>query len=116
MINQVNNRINLRKNGVPTFLFILASFLLIILSSLILSTNSSPPTKVLAANYDLDAEMFFWENIIHKYPTYVDGLVRLSFLEIQRGNITKAQNYLLMALKLNPNAKSVIEAKKTLGL
>ena len=108
--------INLRKNGVSTFLFILASFLLIVLSSLILSANSAPPIKVLAANNNLEEETVFWEKIIEKYPTYVDGLVRLSFLEDQRGNIKKAREYLLLALKLNPNAKSVIEAKKTLGL
>ena len=108
--------INLRKIGVLTFLFILASILLIVLSSLILSANPSPPIKVLAANNNLDEEMVFWENIIWKYPTYVDGLVRLSFIELQRGNIKKAQDYVLLALKVNPNAKSVIEAKKTLGL
>jgi len=54
--------INLRKNGVSTFLFILASFLLIVLSSLILSANSAPPIKVLAANNNLEEELVFWEN------------------------------------------------------
>ena len=108
--------INLRKNGVSTFLFILASFLLIVLSSLILSANSAPPIKVLAANNNLEEELVFWENIIEKYPTYVDALIRLSFLEGQRGDMEKAKEYLHLALKLDPNAKSVIEAKKILGL
>src|SRR3990172_9638384 len=97
--------INLRKNGVSTFLFILASILLIVLSSLILSANSAPPIKVLAANNNLEEELVFWENIIEKYPTYVDALIRLSFLEGQRGDMEKAKEYLHFAFKLDPNSQ-----------
>jgi|SRR3989304_6451756 len=92
------------------------SFLLICISILNQYSFSKKITKTLAFESNPEEEILFWENFINKNPKYIDGLIRLAVLEAKRGNTKKALNYWYLAYKVDPNAKSVVETKKLLGL
>lgn len=99
------------------FKLVLVSFSLVLISLgfFNLKSRPTPTVKVLAVSYEAEEEILFWENILIKNPSYVEALIRLSFLEAKRGNFTIALDYFLTANKLSPNSKNVIEAKKSLG-
>lgn len=91
------------------------SLLLIYLGYLDLTLFSQPTNRVLAAKTDSSGEVLFWENLLQVSPSYIDALIRLSYLETQRGNLNRARQYWFSAFQANPNSKSVLEAKKALG-
>jgi len=97
------------------FLFTLFSLFVFFLGILNLKALDSTPPKILAAADGGGDEVLFWQNLVNKNPTFVDGLIRLAYLEYNLGNHLESSRHFQAAYKLSPNSPIVIEAKNTLG-
>lgn len=75
--------------------------------------------KVLGASIDvspLQNEKAYWQNIITKNPSYLDGYLELAKVDVELGNKLEAKSYIDKAEALNPNSTKVTSVQLELGL
>ncbi|SRR5260221_781014 len=96
--------------------------LLIIILLIVTSININrflQSRKVLGTSIDvspLQNEKIYWQGIVEKNPTYVDGYLELAKVDVELGNKNEAINSIEKALTLNPNSAKITEVQKQLGL
>lgn len=75
--------------------------------------------KVLGATTQatsVQKEIAFWQDLVGKYPNYLDGWVELAKMEIKAGNPSSALPYLDKAREIDPNSGEVKQLETALRL
>lgn len=75
----------------------------------------NPPKPVLAKTNNY-AGVEFWQNFLALHPTYFNGWVELSSLQIQNGDLEAARESYSHAFRINPNSEELIILKLKLGV
>lgn len=71
--------------------------------------------NVLGAQTEVDynlSEETHWKSFLSQNPTYFDGWVELTKMEIKIGNKNAANEALLTAEKINPNSEKIIQLRE----
>lgn len=82
-------------------------------TSLFLNGNQVLGASSQAAGQD---KISFWQDLVTKYPTYMEGWVELAKLEIKSGNLQQATFYLEKAKEIDPNSNEVKQLETAIGL
>jgi tetratricopeptide (TPR) repeat protein len=75
--------------------------------------------KVLGASVDvssLQEEKNYWENLIKKNPTFVDGYLQLAKIYSLMGKKDEAILQIKSALSFDPNSMKIIQVQRLLNL
>ncbi len=64
----------------------------------------------------LESQKVYWENFLSKNPTYLDGWIELSIIELNLGDKNYALGAFNTARAINPNSQSVKDLEKLLEL
>jgi len=75
--------------------------------------------KVLGTSVDttpLQNEKVYWQSLVNKNPTYIDGYLELAKIDVELGDKNEATNFIIKALTLSPNSTKITEVQKQLGL
>jgi cytochrome c-type biogenesis protein CcmH/NrfG len=110
-----------QKNTLKLFCISCAVFVLLFISFFNIKTLLSPK-KVLGTQTEakieelknLRTEEKYWEDFLVKNPTYLDGWIELTRIEIEIGNNTKAKEVLAKAREIDPNSPKIIGLGKLL--
>jgi len=99
-------KINYNKE-IVYLLYVSATILLILLTILNLENTQNKNKSVLGISNKIDVselnkEKLFWEEVLFKTPTYFDGWMRLSEIQLMLGNTKEFENTIQNALKINP--------------
>ncbi len=112
-----------KKKGWPYFSLLGFIILILILSLFnLIIYFSSTPKQILGlrmevnTNSVLETQKEFWNKLLSKNPTYVDGWMELAKIEVQLENIDNAKKAIDRAKKIEPNSKSVSQVEIDLGL
>lgn len=110
-----------KNNYTPYFvhyIYCLALILLLLVAG-VNTNNYISSRKVLGATTDyspIKNEIEYWQRVIDKSPTYVDGYLELARLNLEVGYKKGAEYYINKAIELDPNSSKIPEVKLTLGL
>ena len=76
----------------------------------------SPPTIVEAKEDVISSKIDFWEDFLSSHPTYFEGWVELSNLQLQKGFKDEAILSYNNAFRIDPNSEKLIILQLKLGL
>lgn len=63
---------------------------------------------------ELNKLISYWESVVNKTPTYLNGWVYLGYYQFQLGNIEEAKESIKQALSIDPNFEPAKELKNLL--
>lgn len=98
--------------------YCLAIIVLLTIASINLN-NYLNSQKVLGASVDaspLQNEKNYWQDLVSKNPSYVDGYLQLAKVSVELGNTNEAQSFINKAISLDPNSTKIISVERELGL
>ncbi len=75
--------------------------------------------KVLGEKTDITPllnEKAYWQDLVNKNPTYVDGYLQLAKVDVEEGNKSEALEFIKTALQLDPNSTKILQVQNELGL
>lgn len=106
------------KNSFLHYLYCLAIIILLLVAGLNIDKFFSNQ-KVLGEKTDITPlldEKAYWQDLVDKNPTYIDGYLQLAKVDIEAGNRNEALEFIKTALQLDPNSTKIPQVQKELGL
>ena len=83
-------------------------FLLIALSLFNLSLSIFSRPKIVYSAYNpTQKKITFWQSFLEAHPTYFEGWIELSVLQLKSGDKEAARYAFVRARKINPNAEEI---------
>ena len=77
-------------------------------------TNQEVFSQVLGEKSDkLENDKLFWQEFVFDNPTYLDGWIMLTKVNLELGNLEEAKAALEKARTLNPNSEEITELNKS---